>query len=228
MARIAVDVSILEEPRWTGVERSAAGLVHALGAAGGDDVLLYSRRPVPWRFPLEGRLSPRPLGGPSAFAVWRETTLVRALARDGVALLHSPVAAIPLLTRVPRSATIHEMPWLRHPGIEGRGRELCYRLRIRAAARAAALLLAPSETVARDLLSFCPAAEAKTAVLPFGVEEIFRPLDGGGWREEARDRLLLPSGPMVLFVGRARRKKNLPVLVEAVGRLRRAMRPAPS
>jgi glycosyltransferase involved in cell wall biosynthesis len=228
MGRIAVDVSILEEPRWTGVERSAAGLVAALGTADGDEVLLYSRRPVRFRFPLGERLVPRPIGGPTPFAIWRETALVRALARDGVSLLHSPVAAIPLLTRVPRSATVHEMPWLRHPGIEGRFREARFRLRIRAAARAAALLVAPSETVARDLLSFCPAAEGKTAILPFGVEEFFRPLAGEGWREETRRRMALPAGPMVLFVGRARRKKNLPVLVDAVTRLRRAMCPAPS
>ena len=40
MERIGLDVSILEEPRWTGVERAAAGLVRALGnAPGGLEVL---------------------------------------------------------------------------------------------------------------------------------------------------------------------------------------------
>lgn len=229
MERIAVDVSILEEPRWTGVERSAAGLVRALGAArSGPEVLLYSRRPLRWRFPLEGALTPRPIGGPSRVVVWRESTLAPALKRDGVAVLHSPVAAIPMLTGMPRTATVHEMPWLRHPGIEGFFRETRYRARIRMAARTAVRLFVPSLTVARDLVQLCPAAETKITVLPFGVEEIFRPLERGAWRAEARRRLALPDGPVVLFVGKARRKKNLPVLVRAMERLRRTVSPAPS
>jgi glycosyltransferase involved in cell wall biosynthesis len=226
MHRIAVDVSILEEPRWTGVERGAAGLVRALGT-GDHEVLLYSRGPVPWKFPVRPPLVPRPLGGPRAFAVWRETTLAPALRRDGVTVLHSPVAAIPYLTRVPVTATIHEMPWLRHPGIEGRVREARYRFRIRAAVRAAVRLFVPSLTVARDLLELCPAAESRVSVLPFGVERIFRPLPAGEWREEVRHRFELPDGPVVLFVGKARRKKNLPVLVSAIRRLRERMRPMP-
>ena len=228
MRRIAVDISILEEPRWTGVERSAAGLVRALGAApDGPEVLLYSRRPVRLPFPLTGRLRPRPIGGSSRLVVWRDTALCQALRRDAVRVLLSPVAAIPLLTSVARTATIHEMPWLRHPGIEGAFRESRYRLRIRAASRVADRLFVPSLTVARDLISLCPAAEEKISVLPFGVEEIFQPLAEGAWREEARLRLGLPPGPVVLFVGKARRKKNLPVLVRAVEQMRRRMDPKP-
>jgi len=228
--RIAVDISILEAPRWTGVERGASGLVRALGAArDGPEVLLYSRRPVRLPFPPSDRLRPRPIGGPSRIAVWRDTALCAALRRDGgVRVLHSPVAAIPLLTRVARTATIHEMPWLQHPGIEGFLREARYRLRIQAASRLADRLFVPSLTVARDLITLCPAAESKISVLPFGVEEIFKPLARGAWCDEARRRFgLPPGGPVVLFVGRARRKKNLPVLIRAVERLRSRMSPAP-
>lgn len=224
---IGIDVGILEEPRWTGVERAAAGLVRALGESASEDVLLYSRRPVDWPFPLAGRLVPRPLGGAPMVSVWREATLAPRLGRDGVRVLHSPVAAIPLATAVPRTATIHEMPWLAHPGIEGRWREARFRARIRVAARVAVRLFVPSATVGEDLLSLCPAAAGKVSVLPFGVEEAFRPLAAGAWTEDVRRRLGLPDGPVVLFVGKARRKKNLPVLVEAVRRLRAGMDPAP-
>lgn len=229
MARLGVDVGILEQPRWTGVERSAAGLVRAVGAVASDDeVLLYSRRPVRFPFPVGGRLIPRPIGPAMPLALWREAVLAPALRRDGVDVLHSPVAALPMLTGVARTATVHEMPWLRHPGIEGRFREARYRARIRAAARVAVRLLVPSLVVARDLLDLCPEAEGRVSVLPFGVEAIFRPLPAGGWREETRRRHRLPGGPLVLFVGKARRKKNLPVLLRAVRRLRETMRPMPS
>ncbi len=229
MERIGLDVSILEEARWTGVERAAVGLVRALGeVSGGLEVLLYSRKPVLWPFPLGSNLIERPVGGPGAVALWREIALPGALVRDEVRVLHSPVAAIPLLTRIPRIATVHEMPWLRHPGIEGRRRELIYRTRIRIAARVAMRLFVPSETVARDLLSLAPAAAGKVDVLSFGVEEIFKPLPDDPWRIRMRRRLALPDDPVVLFVGKARRRKNLPVLIEAVRMLRDHMRPAPA
>jgi glycosyltransferase involved in cell wall biosynthesis len=227
--RIGLDVSILEEPRWTGVERAAVGLVRALGNAPGNlEVLLYSRRPVRWPFPLPERLVSRPIGGPDTFALWRELALPPAIRRDGIGVLHSPVAAIPLLTRVPRIATVHEMPWLRHPGIEGHGREAIYRARIKVAARVAHRLFVPSGTVAEDLLSLAPAAAGKVDVLPFGVEEMFKPMPGTDWRGETRRRLSLPEGPVVLFVGKARRRKNLPVLVKAMAMLRERLCPAPA
>ena len=229
MARISVEVSILESPRWTGVERGAAGLVRALGAIpGADEVHLYSRRPVDWPFPLTDRLAPRPIGGPRHTALWRELALAPRLARDGIAAHFSPVAALPLLTRVPRVATVHEMPWLRHPGIEGRFREAIYRARIRTAARVAAHIVVPSETVAADLLGLAPWAAGRVSVLPFGIEETFRPIADDGWRAIERRRLGVEDGPLVLFVGKPRRRKNLPVLFDALARLRDVMRPAPS
>jgi len=229
MARIGLDVSILEEPRWTGVERAAAGLVRALGDAPGHlEILLYSRRPVCWPFPLGRNLQPRPIGGPGRTVLWREVALPAALARDGIDVLHSPVAAIPLLTRVPRIATVHEMPWLRYPGIEGRPREAVYRARIRIAARVAIRLIVPSRAVARDLIELAPRAAGKVEVLPFGVEEMFKPLPDDRRREQLRRRLSLPDDPVVLFVGKPRRRKNLPVLLQAVRMLRDHMRPAPT
>lgn len=229
MGAIGLDVSILEEPRWTGVERGAAGLVRALGRlAHGPRFLLYSRRPVRWPFPLTRRTLARPVGGPHAFAIWRETRLLSALRRDRVSALYSPVAAIPLLTKVPRIATVHEMPWLRHPGIEGRTRERVHRARIRIAARTAARILVPSETVAGDLRSLCPHASERIKVLSFGVDEYFRPLADGRWKEQLRSRYSLPDGPLVLFVGKARARKNLPVLFDAFTRHRSAVESAPT
>jgi alpha-1,3-rhamnosyl/mannosyltransferase len=119
------------------------------------------------------------------------------------------------------------MPWLAHPGIEGIWRETRFRARIRLAARRAARLFTPSSTVAADLLRLCPSTDGRISVLPFGVEEIFRPLAAGEWSTTLRLRFGLPDGPIVLFVGKARRKKNLPVLLNALGRLRREMRPEP-
>jgi glycosyltransferase involved in cell wall biosynthesis len=101
-------------------------------------------------------------------------------------------------------------------------------MRIRIAARTALRLFVPSETVARDLLEIAPAAAGKVDVLPFGVAEIFRPMPDDSWRVQMRRRLALPADPVVLFVGKARRRKNLPVLLEAVRMLRDRMRPAPA
>ena len=55
------------------------------------------------------------LGGSEPLAVWRESRLAPALRSQGIHVLWSPVAAIPLRTAVPRVATIHELPWRVRP-----------------------------------------------------------------------------------------------------------------
>lgn len=57
-------------------------------------------------------------------------------------VLHSPVAALPLLTRRPRVATVHDLPWLDEAAGEGRPR--WQRFAVTRSLRAASAVLAPS------------------------------------------------------------------------------------
>lgn len=222
--KIGLDLTILEPPCPTGVERAWRCLVRELLRR--DEVrrfVLYSRDPVDTGVPLPPRAQPVALGGAEPLALWRETRLAPALRQDGVDLLHAPVAALPLRTQVPRIATVHEIPWLRHPAVEGRGREIAHRLRVRAAASVAAAIVVPSECTRRDLLSLHPSAGDRVRVVPHGVDPLFLgPAREEEEEEEERRRLGLARGPYLLAVGSGRARKGLDTLLAAHAAYREA------
>ncbi len=221
--KIGLDLQILERPCPTGVERAWRCLVRALLLR--EDAgrfVLYSQGDVDPGGPLPGWAQSVPLGGKEPPSLWRELRLAPALKQDGVDLLHSPVAAIPLRTAVPRVATVHEIPWIRHPGVEGRAREIAHRIRVRAAAAFAAAVVVPSEATRRDLLALHPDAEGRVRVVPHGVDPIFlAPPPAGG--PAASLRLPgLEGKPYILAVGAARPRKDMDTLVRAFAAYREA------
>jgi glycosyltransferase involved in cell wall biosynthesis len=223
--KIGLDLTILERSCPTGVERAWRCLVRALLAREDvDRYVLYSRGPLDLAAEFEGalprRAQPVALGGRERMSLWRETRLAPALRQDGVDLLHSPVAAIPLRTQVPRVATVHEIPWIRHPGIEGRGREIAHRLRVRAAATFAASIVVPSEATRADLVSLHEGASGKVRVVPHGVDPLFtRPRSGDG---ELLSGLGLAGLRFFLAVGAARPRKGMETLLAAYAAYREA------
>jgi glycosyltransferase involved in cell wall biosynthesis len=112
------------------------------------------------------------------------------------------------MTRLPRVAVIHELPWLRRPSAEEGRTAAVHRLRILAAALVCRRLLVPSRATARDLAVLAPGAARRIAVLPWGVDATFTPGPPSG-------RIPLPPGPKILWVGTVRRRKALPVLLAA-------------
>ena len=221
IVKIGLDLHILERAYPTGVERAWRCLVRALLArADVDRFVLYSRDPVDLGMRLPRNAQPVALGGKERTSLWREVRLAPALRQDGVDLLHSPVAAIPLRTQVPRVATVHEIPWILHPGIEGRGREIAHRLRVRAAAAFAAAVVVPSEATRTDLLALHPGAEGRVHVVPHGVDPLFLapPAAAGG----ALERLGLDGRPFLLAVGAARPRTGLAPLLAASAAYRAA------
>ena len=205
------------------MERAWKCLVLALlGREDAGRVVLYSQGPLDLGVPLPAGVQPVPLGGKEPPGLWREMRLAPALKQDGVDLLHVPVAAIPLRTSVPRVATVHEIPWIRHPAVEGRGREIAHRLRVRAAAAFAAAVVVPSESTRADLLSLHPSAAEKVKVVPHGVDPLFlRPPPREGDRQ-VLGRLGLRGHYYFLAVGAGRPRKGPDTLIEAYAAYRAA------
>jgi glycosyltransferase involved in cell wall biosynthesis len=220
--RIAVDASILELPCPTGVERAASETLRELPACleGGDELIVFGRGVPPLTGEPTRAVRAVGLGGAEPLAVWRESRLAPALKSQGAHVLWSPVAAIPLRTSLPRVATIHELPWHVRPGIEGRLRERVHRVRLRIAARTAALLCVPSETTAGQVSAEVPEATAKVRLLPHGVGDRFRSRADGD--EAARLRAFhdVADAPFLLHVGGTRARKGIPFLMRAYARYR--------
>lgn len=221
--KIGLDLHILEAPCPTGVERAWRCLVLALlRREDAGRLVLYSQGEVDLGVPLPPRAQPVPLGGKERTSLWRELRLAPALRQDAVDLLHSPVAAIPLRTPVPRVATVHEVPWLRHPGIEGRGREIAHRLRVRAAAAFAAAIVVPSEATRRDLAEQHPDVAGRIRVVPHGVDPLFLAPPGTEGDAAGIRRLGLEGRRFLLAVGSARPRKGVETLLEAFAAYREA------
>lgn len=128
----------------------------------------------------------------------RLPSLLRALRAD---LLHSSVAAVPLLARCPTIATAHDLPWLhRDQGEHSRWRARW--VTERSFARASAVV-APSEFTAADVRKTLGAAAGKVRCIPHGV-----PLDSTPNTADRR------NGPF-LVLGDDRPRKNRDVVRRA-------------
>jgi len=110
--------------------------------------------------------------------------------------------------------TIHDVIYKRHPdahpGVLTRGMEVL----VPAAARRAQRIIVPSEAVAEDLLTYLGVGQEKVDVVPEGPGT--EPVAAPSQEEDLRERLSLPSGPLVLAVSARRPHKNLSRLIEAM------------
>lgn len=221
--KIALDLSIQDTPWLTGVERTQRSLLRELVEIDGEnEYLLVARKPVELPFPLPPNFRLVDLSAQKPGYLWRERVLVPLLAKEQVDVFHSPVSAIPIGGDFAKIATVHEVPWLeRHPHVEASRRMWLY-LNVRWARR----IVAVSERTRANILRLYPSAREKVVVIHHGVDERFVPVDGATARGPALAALGLPDEPYLLFVGAARRKKNIAGLLEAFRQLPDPLRAA--
>jgi glycosyltransferase involved in cell wall biosynthesis len=110
--------------------------------------------------------------------------------------------------------TVHDLAFLRFPGLFPRAWRALYRLGLRAAVRRADAILTPSRSTAEDVLSHTRLDPGKLHVVPHASSLPMGSLDP----DEVLGRLKLPS-PYVLFVGTLEPRKNLVRLVRAYRRV---------
>jgi glycosyltransferase involved in cell wall biosynthesis len=141
---------------------------------------------------------------PGPRGAWRrQLQLPSLLRRLGALLLHCPVAAVPWLTRVPRIATVHDLPWRAQLPAGEPGRRLRDRLATRRAVAAAAAVVVPSQATRADLLAETGGRGGERVhVIPHGIE----PPPGGA--------PAVREGPFLAF-GDSRPRKNLDLLRRA-------------
>lgn len=215
---VAIDATILEDRRWTGVERYLAGIIQGFGGVSPPaDILLISRAPIDFSFPLPDRVRAI-VTGPSRLptAAWRELVLPRVMKLLRARVLHAGVSAVPLLTfGYSRIATIHELTW-RHAEDPVRNLAM-HKFRVAAAARVADRIIVNSEHTRADVMAEHRRAADKIRIVYPGLDAGFTP----GMQEdpalaEARARAGVPTGRYFIFVGRIEPKKNLIGMLDAL------------
>jgi glycosyltransferase involved in cell wall biosynthesis len=147
-------------------------------------------------------------------------TLSAELRRRPVDLLHVQYTAPPLAP-CPVVSTIHDLSFEHLPETFKRRSRVQLRLTVRATARRAAHVIAPSEYTRRDLLETYGLDPGRVTAVPLAVSPHFRPVREASELERVR-RLYGITGEYVLAVGSIQPRKNLGRLVRAYSALHRA------
>jgi glycosyltransferase involved in cell wall biosynthesis len=219
--RVLLDATSIPADRG-GVGRYVDGLVSQLGA----EAIVACQSRDAARFALMAPdativpASPR-IESTAARLLWEQTVLPRLARRLGAEVIHSPHYTLPLATRVPRVVTFHDATFFSDPGVHTRVKRNFFRLWMRVSSRLARRLIVPSEATGRETRRYCPRATGKIVVAHHGydAQTFHRPTASELDSFRARHDI---DGPWIAFLGTLEPRKNLPALVEAYGRLRRA------
>jgi glycosyltransferase involved in cell wall biosynthesis len=144
--------------------------------------------------------------GPEVF--FEQVTLPRLLRRRGAALVHAPDSFLPLRRSCPGVVTVHDLGFEEITGEIPGPTGLKYRTLLRASARSAERVICPSRFTANDVERRYGVSDELIRVIPEAAALPAGSLDP-------------PPGRYLLAAGDLRPKKNLTVLIEAFGKLRR-------
>ncbi|MDH3284448.1 MAG: glycosyltransferase family 4 protein [Acidobacteriota bacterium] len=236
--RLGVDARVLSH-RPTGVSRYLAALLDEYGQSrrAGEILELFVDRALPVPPPaavLPGETSgtPRAPGGERRVAVlrwplpggdpaWRQLRLAAHFflpPRPDV--LFCPFYTVPLLARVPRVVTIHDVSFLAHPEWFTRRARLAFSL-VRPSAHAARFVVTVSRFSATEIMRRLGLPAQRIAVIPPGIAADWsRPVEAGD-RADLR-QWLGHSGPYLLHLGAVQRRRNVDVVLRAFARLVRS------
>ncbi len=145
--------------------------------------------------------------------IWEQVALPRIAARERADVVLSPHYTVPLLSRVPVVATLHDATFFSHPELHSRVKAVFFRTAIRVAVRRAARLVVPSRATLDEVVRFTGADRSRFVVALHGVDAaVFRPVPEAE-QARVRESLALPTGRYVAFLGTLEPRKNVPALV---------------
>jgi glycosyltransferase involved in cell wall biosynthesis len=148
-----------------------------------------------------------------------------AAARLGADLLHVPYFAPPLLSAVPVVVSILDIIPLLLPEYRGGAAVRAYMRLAALAARRAAWVLTLSDRSRADIIAQLGIPGRRVRATPLAAGAQYRPLDRVQARACVAERYGLHE-PFIYYVGGLDARKNVPMLLRAFGRLRRAGGPA--
>lgn len=154
--------------------------------------------------------------------VWQERRLPAAARADRLGVFFAPAYSCPLGLDVPRVTTVHDLSFFSCPEDMGVFEALRRRLLVSASVGVSRRLIVDCGFGRRELLALFPDAALRVATIPLGPDDDLPPAPA---RDEARRRLDV-RGLRLLSVGSIFNRRRLPVLLDALARLRRSGLPA--
>jgi alpha-1,3-rhamnosyl/mannosyltransferase len=211
--RVAIDARRLQDVPLGGVGRSMDGVLERV-ASEADVTLLTDARRDPARSRIRQVALPVARGVPES--AWLQWSVPRWLRRfDGV--FHGTFNALPVRSRAPAVVTIHDLSWEVHPEDFTPWRRRVFQTSARHAARAARIVVTPSQFTRRELIECYDVDPRRVVVTPWGVERRFDPARAA--EAPSLCERLAVRGPYVVAMGGAPRR-GLTVAIAAWRRLR--------
>lgn len=209
-----------------GIGRYVGAMLAELLAADSDRYVIYS---TPAHFSRWKALGAHRLrAAPSARGLrllWEQLRLPALLRREGAAVLWGPAHAIPIWRTSRQVLTVHDLTWFNFPSLHTRLKGAYFRSMLRIATRRADLIVASSETTARDLERILHVPPERIRTILLAPDASFRPAPDVA-RNHVRIAYDLPPR-FILALGVVEPRKNLLTLVRAVEGLARAGQEVP-
>jgi glycosyltransferase involved in cell wall biosynthesis len=204
--------------RISGVGYYTARLMETLANGAGEGVVerlvVLSNREVP--APPSARLQVHRDHRFRVRSVWMQVMLPRILKRVRPDLVHYTNYLAPLAADVPYVVSIHDMSLSLLPACHTLKKRLLTSSLVPLVARAARLILVPSESTRRDVIRLLRVDPGRVRLIPYAAAPLFRP------SSEGPERLASAYGvrpPYFLYVGTLEPRKNLVRALRAFARL---------
>jgi len=170
----------------------------------------------PWQLPpfIEHRITASFLSD----ALWEQVVLPRQRRPGG--LLFCPGYVAPLATKG-KIVVTHHGSYEAIPSAFAWRQRMTSRALYQVSACRADVVITVSASSKADILRFYRTSAGKVVVIPQGVDDRFRPIHDTKTLRDVRYRFFGDGRPFILFVGKLTRRRNVPNLIEALGRLRR-------
>jgi glycosyltransferase involved in cell wall biosynthesis len=203
--RVLLDTTYAARAPFSGTAIYLARLHDALGRLEGVDVVEACNRHR--RAPAGGGLGSARNAMLDAW--WTSAELPRLARRAGADVIHHPLPAIAMETRIPQLITVHDLAFERLPEAFDRGFRTYAHWAHRSAAQRSAAVICVSETTAADVRELWAVQADRIVVARHGP----------GQELPVAARAEVPA--WLLYVGDAEPRKNLSALLEAYGLYRR-------
>jgi glycosyltransferase involved in cell wall biosynthesis len=151
---------------------------------------------------------------------WWTVGLRRHTRRRPFTIFHGTNYEVPLWKSCPTVMTVHDLSLLLHAQTHEAGRVRRARRRLPLMARAATMILTPTESVRREVCETLGAATERVIAVPEAARRTLTPLTEAQARP-ARERLGVED-EFLLFVGTIEPRKNLRTLVRAFAEILRS------
>jgi glycosyltransferase involved in cell wall biosynthesis len=149
---------------------------------------------------------------------WRSFSLTAQLKRDGLDIYHGLSHELPVninKTGIKTVVTIHDLIFLRYPGLYKSVDRKIYYWKFKYACQIADSVIAISKQTANDIQEYFNIDESKIEVIYQGCNPVFRREINNKEKEGIRKKYGFPE-TFILYVGNIEKRKNLLTLVKAV------------